>query len=148
MKLRLTTIAMLASALAGCGPAPTTNNMAAPTNEATTTPNTTKEAEPAPAAEDGAPSAAVSGAAQQNFSVINNTSKTVLTLHVSSVTDQNWGPDILGSSVIAPGSTASVTFPRTESQCNWDVRAVYTDSTNAELRNVNLCEVATVTLVE
>lgn len=121
----------------------------------TTTTNTTTTSAPAmpappaaPAPVPGGPTAAVSGTAQQNFTVVNTTSQVVFTLHVSSVTDQNWGPDILGSSVIAAGATANVTFPRTEAQCNWDIRAVYANGENTELRNINLCQVGTVTLTE
>lgn len=96
----------------------------------------------------GGPSAVVSGAARQNFTVVNTTGQTVLTLHVSSVNDQNWGPDILGTSVIASGATAQVTFERDQSECMWDIRAVYVDGDTSELRGINLCEVGTVTLTE
>lgn len=146
-------VAASALLLAGCDQLRSITGMSSDGNAST---NAAAPAAPAPApapapalsTPSAGPNASVSGSAQQNFTVVNSTSKTVLTLHVSAVTDENWGPDILGASVIQAGATANVTFPRTESQCNWDIRAVYTDGDDTEMRGVNLCQVATVTLTE
>jgi predicted small secreted protein len=102
----------------------------------------------APAAPQGsaAPSAEVQGQAQQNFTVVNNTGHTVMTLNVSPSNEDSWGPDILGSSVLANGESAQVTFPRGEAQCSWDIKATYDDGDTTDARGVNLCQVATVTL--
>lgn len=146
------TAALLASALAvaGCnrGAAPA-NNMAAPKPENT--------AEPAPAAapaaneaaagEEGAAPSATVGTARQNFSVVNGTGHTVMTLNVSPTTENEWGPDILGSQVLQNGQTAQVAFDRAETQCNYDIRATYDDGDTTDMRGVNLCQVGTVNLV-
>lgn len=135
--------ALFASALAiaGCGAA--TENKAAPAAAE-------NAAAPAAPAEDNAAEAAApapaAGQAQQNFSVVNNTGHTVMTLNVSPSNEDAWGPDILGSNVLANGQTASVTFPRGEAQCQWDIRATYDDGDTTDARGVNLCQVATVTL--
>jgi hypothetical protein len=88
----------------------------------------------------------VQGGAQQNFTVVNNTGHTVMRLNVSASNDNSWGPDILGRGTLGNGESAEVTFPHDTSQCMWDIRATYDDGTNTEMRGVNLCTVATVTL--
>ena len=68
------------------------------------------------------------------------------TLNVSPTGDDQWGPDILGREVLANGESASITFPRGETQCQWDIRATYDDGDTTDARGVNLCELTTVTL--
>ena len=136
--------ALLASALAvaGCNKAATTNNAAAPAA------NTAAPAAPAGNAAAGNSAAAAPAGgdqAQQNFTVVNNTGHTVVTLKVSPTNDNNWGPDILGRATLGNGETAQITFPRNTTQCAWDIQATYDDGTNTDMRGVNLCTVATVT---
>ncbi len=151
MKTFSLTALLLASALglAGCnqGAAPA-NNAAAPKPAETNTPA------PAPAGneaeeegEDGAPPSATVGTARQNFSVVNATGHIVVTLNVSPSSQTEWGPDILGVDVLQPGQTAQIVFDRAESECNYDLRATYDDGDTSDTRNVNLCQVGTVNLV-
>lgn len=137
--------ALFASALAmaGCNKAATTNNAAAPA--------ASNAAAPAvPAAPAGNTAAGDTGAApapgQQNFSLVNNTGHTVVTLNVSASNENSWGPDILGRDTLATGETAQVTFPHGETQCNFDIRATYDDGDTTDQRGVNLCQIGTVTL--
>jgi hypothetical protein len=152
MKTLSLTALLLASALsvAGC------NKAAAPANNAAeAAPKPAETNAPAPAAnesagegeEGGAPTATV-GTARQNFSVVNATGHIVATLNVSPTTENEWGPDILGTNVLQPGQTAQVVFDRAESQCNYDIRATYDDNDTTDMRNVNLCQVGTVNLVD
>lgn len=147
MKTSYLTGALLASALAiaGCNKA---ESPAAPANDA----NAAAPATPAEnaaggeATEEGAAAAPAAGQAQQNFTVINNTGHIVMTLNVSPSNENAWGPDILGSNVLANGQSASVSFPRGETQCSWDIKATYDDGDTTDARGVNLCQIATVTL--
>jgi len=138
--------ALLASAFAfaGCNNAASTNNAAAPANTAA------PAAPAAPAGNAGgeATEAAAPAADQtnQNFTLVNNTGHTVVTLNVSPNTEDQWGPDILGVDTLANGQTATVTFPRGEEQCSWDIRATYDDGDTTDARGVNLCQITTVTL--
>jgi hypothetical protein len=84
--------------------------------------------------------------ANQDFTLVNNTGHTVMTLNVSPSDSDEWGPDILGSDVLANGQSAQVSFERGQDQCNWDLRATYDDGDTTDARGVNLCELATVTL--
>ncbi|HYD13303.1 MAG TPA: hypothetical protein VEC11_10695 [Allosphingosinicella sp.] len=155
MKTISLTALLLASALglAGC------NRSAAPAanNAAAEAPKPAESNAPAPAAnaaeaeeeggETAAPTASV-GTARQNFSVVNTTGHVVMTLNVSPTSESEWGPDILGSDVLQSGQTAQVVFDRAESQCNYDLRVTYQDGDTSEMRNVNLCQTATVNLVD
>jgi len=146
------TAALLASALAVAG----CTKGAAPANNAAAPKPAENVAEPAPAPapaneageseEAGAPTASVA-TARQNFSVVNRTGHIVMTLNVSPTSEDEWGPDILGSDVLQNGQTAAVTFDRAETQCNYDIRATYDDGDTTDMRNVNLCQVGTVNLV-
>lgn len=140
---------MLASAMAvaGCNKGAATNNTAAPAANAS---NAAAPAAPAggnTAAGGGETGAApAAGQARQNFSIVNNTGHTVVTLNVSPSNEDQWGPDILGRDTLANGETAQISFDRGETQCQWDVRATYDDNDTTDARGINLCEVATVTL--
>ena len=149
MKKMYLTGALLASALAiaGCNKGATTAN-----NTAARPANSTNTAAPAaPGNTAGGNSAAPAatagpGEAQQNFTVVNNTGHTVTTLNVSPNNESHWGPDILGRDVLANGESAAITFPRGETQCSWDIKATYDDGGETDMRAVDLCTVATVTL--
>jgi hypothetical protein len=136
--------ALFASALAmaGCNKAATTNNAAAPA--------ASNAAAPAPAAPAGNAAGGEEGAApaagQQNFTLVNNTGHTVVTLNVSASNENSWGEDILGRDTLANGESAAITFPHGETQCNFDIRATYDDGDTTDARGVNLCTTATVTL--
>ena len=136
--------------LAGCnvqtnaGGKPADN--AAPPSNAAPAPAPAAPAAPAEAEGSAAPSAVVQGQARQNFTVVNRTGYTVVTLNVSPSTENSWGPDILGRDVLANGESAEITFDRGETQCMWDIRATYDDGDTTDMRGVNLCSVATVTL--
>ena len=153
MKTLSVTALLLASALslAGCnkGAAPA-NNAAAPKPAETNTPAPAPAANQAAAGgeEGGAAPSATVGTARQNFSVVNATGHIVATLNVSPTSESEWGPDILGQDVLQPGQTASVVFDRAEQQCNYDIRATYDDGDTSDVRNVNLCQVGTVNLVD
>jgi hypothetical protein len=154
MKTISLTALLLASALslAGCNKdaAPAANNAAAPKPAETNTPTRAPAANEAAGeaeGEGGAPSTTV-GTARQNFSVVNATGHIVMTLNVSPTSENEWGDDILGSQVLQPGQTAQVVFDRGETQCNYDIRATYDDNDTSDMRNVNLCQVGTVNLVD
>jgi len=139
--------ALLAStlAIAACNKAATTNNAAAPAAGNTAAPA-------APAAPAGGNTAGGEGAApagdqtNQNFTLTNNTGHVVTTLNVSPSNSDQWGPDILGRDVLANGESASITFPRAETACEWDIKATYDDGDTTDARGVNLCTTTTVTL--
>jgi hypothetical protein len=48
--------------------------------------------------------------------------------------------------VLGDNESTHITFDRNEDQCHWDIRATYDDGDTTDERNINLCEVTTVTL--
>jgi hypothetical protein len=86
------------------------------------------------------------GRAQQDFTLVNNTGHPVISLNVSPASEDSWGADVLHGDTLASGESAQITFPRNTIPCEWDIKATYDDGNNTELRNVDLCTVATVTL--
>ena len=85
-------------------------------------------------------------AAPQDFTLVNNSGHTVVTLNVSPTAEDEWGPDILGVEVLANGESAEVTFDPGADHCHYDIRATYSDGDTGDWRNINLCETTTITL--
>lgn len=85
-------------------------------------------------------------AAAQDFTIVNNTGRTVMTLNISPIGEDDWGPDVLGSDVLGDGATGSVSFEVDESRCLWDLRATFDDGASGDWRGIDLCEVSTITL--
>jgi hypothetical protein len=85
-------------------------------------------------------------AAQQDFTIVNNTGQAIMTLNVSPSDENQWGPDILGSDVLGAGEQAEVSFDRDEERCEWDIRVTYEDGDTGAWGGINLCETTTVTL--
>jgi hypothetical protein len=131
--------------LAACGgggqtTASNTTNAAAPAAPA---PAENATADESASGDEAAPS---DGAANQDFTLVNNTGHTVMTLNVSPSDSNQWGPDILGQNVLPNGQSAQVSFERGQDQCEWDIRATYDDGDTTDARGANLCQISTVTL--
>ena len=85
-------------------------------------------------------------AAQQDFTITNNTGQAILTLNVSPSDEESWGPDILGVDVLGAGEEAEITFPNNEDRCEFDIRVTYEDGDTGAWGGINLCETTNVTL--
>jgi hypothetical protein len=135
-----------ALALAGCGQAETANNGSAPSATASGLSDSSRNnAAGGTAVDDGSPQPARPGA-QQDFALVNNTGRTLVSLNVSPSDTSQWGPDILGSATVVNGASGTVEFARNQEQCLWDLRATFDDGETGDWRGVNLCETTTITL--
>ena len=85
-------------------------------------------------------------AAQQDFTITNNTGHVIMTLNVSPSSEQSWGPDILGVDVLGAGEQAEISFPNDEARCEWDIRVTYDDGDTGAWQGINLCETVEVEL--
>jgi hypothetical protein len=83
---------------------------------------------------------------QQDFSLVNRTGYQINELYVSPSSQTRWGRDILGDEVMPSGTRRNITFGRTQRDCLYDIRIVYSDGESAEIREVDLCRVSVVTL--
>jgi hypothetical protein len=81
-------------------------------------------------------------AAQNRFSLVNNTGQTIERVYVSPSRLTNWGPDVLGSSVLPPGN--SVWIVPQLSDCVLDVKVVFAGGREEERRQVNACSLSRV----
>lgn len=85
-------------------------------------------------------------AATQDFTIINQTGKTLENIYVSGADEGNWGKDLLGDEVLDPDENFDVTFTGYDTdECEFDVR-VETADTFWELEDVDLCTVSTLVL--
>ncbi|WP_431282783.1 Tat pathway signal protein [Humitalea sp. 24SJ18S-53] len=87
--------------------------------------------------------AAAPAEAQNRFWLQNNTGQTILSAYVSPSRISDWGPDILGASVLPPGQRVWVT-PNT-SDCQIDVRVTYQGGGEDRRMGVNACSLTTIT---
>lgn len=79
------------------------------------------------------------------FELINNSALTVMEFYTSAANDPNWGEDILGADVVAPGTTGVVTIADGSDQCVYDMQFVFEDGQVLE-DQVDICQLASYTL--
>ncbi|MBI0534947.1 Tat pathway signal protein [Roseomonas sp. KE2513] len=86
--------------------------------------------------------AATPAEAQNRFWLINNTSDTIQTANVSASRLSNWGPDILGNSVLPAGNRVFVT--PNFGDCILDVRVTYASGREETRMGLNACSISTI----
>ncbi len=85
-------------------------------------------------------------AADQDFTMYNNTGYTIDKVFVSAVGKTTWGSDILGRDKLDDGENVAITFKSGTSACNYDLKVVYDDDDTAVWSDVNLCELSKIHL--
>ena len=85
---------------------------------------------------------AFAGAAQAqttdpSFRLNNRSNQTIMELYVSSSSVSNWGRDLLGANVLAPGQSFIVRLP--DGQCVNDIRIVPDGGRPVERMQINTC---------
>lgn len=99
------------------------------------------------AAEPAAPTAAVATVAVDNqdrrVNIVNRTNFTIMEFYASSVGQNNWQEDILGSSVLPAGGSVVVNIDDGTGYCLYDLKAVFEDGDEAVKYRVNVCEIST-----
>ncbi len=83
---------------------------------------------------------------KQDFTIVNRTGYQIDEVYVGPVSQRHWGEDVMGKDAIADGDSADITFNGGSKACKWDIKVVYNDGDESEFREVNLCNVSTVTL--
>lgn len=86
-----------------------------------------------------------SGSCDTSFRVVNSSSGTVERLFFSHSSQEGWGNDQLGESVLPPGRATSFRAANTGS---YDFRVVWANGRSAELRRINICVASTVTVYD
>jgi hypothetical protein len=79
------------------------------------------------------------------YELYNDSALTVMEFYTSPSNTDDWGPDILGSGVIAPGSSGVVTIADGGVECVYDILFVMEDGQQL-VDTVDICQMASYTL--
>jgi hypothetical protein len=96
--------------------------------------------EPRPAASQAA---ARGPACDGTFRVTNNSRRIVSRLHLRDAALTNWGPDLLGRDVLAPGQSSTLRAP---APGVYDMRLLWADRQPAEQRRITICTATPITI--
>ena len=91
-------------------------------------------------------SGTVARAADQDFTLYNETGYTIDKVFVSAVGKTTWGGDILGRSSLDDGDKVDITFKSGTTNCDFDLKVVYDDDDTATWSDVNLCKLSKIHL--
>ncbi len=92
-------------------------------------------------------SALASGrAADQDFTLINKTGFDIHSVYISPHSADDWQEDVLGKAVLTSGDQVDIKFGRTTKAKMWDLKVADKDGKEFTWENINLLEVAKVTV--
>lgn len=80
---------------------------------------------------------------QRWIDIVNRSGTTIERFYATDVGTTNWGPDLLGDGVVAPGRQVRVepgSRQRGRGFCMFDLRVVFRDGSEVQRRRINLCE--------
>lgn len=75
-----------------------------------------------------------------SFTLNNNTSHDLVSLYISVVSTNDWEEDIFGNGVLDAGDSVEVTIDDNLSDCEYDLKAVFSDGEEIVLGSENFCE--------
>jgi hypothetical protein len=76
----------------------------------------------------------------EKIMVVNSTGYTIAQIYISPATSDSWEEDVLDWDVLEDGQQFEVDFRRAENTCDWDLRVVYSDGSDATWDGLDLCE--------
>ncbi len=79
------------------------------------------------------------------FTLVNDSSHSIVEMNVSPVGEDNWGENILMVDAVEPGVSGDVTIADGAAICDYDLRFVTAEGAEAT-KEQNLCEIATFTV--
>lgn len=78
----------------------------------------------------------------RKITVENLSSQTIRELYASPITATGWEEDLLGDKTLKAGTSIVANIDNGTDQCNYDLKAVKADGTDAVQRNINVCAIA------
>ncbi len=85
----------------------------------------------------------------RDFTLVNESSVTIVYAYVSSSDVSDWEEDVLGDDVLPPGQRVNITFSGfTPGNCSYDIKVVGRGGETGYLWAVDLCSTATVTFTD
>ncbi|ESW61291.1 MAG: hypothetical protein Q27BPR15_07315 [Rhodobacter sp. CACIA14H1] len=79
------------------------------------------------------------------FTLVNESSHTIVEMYVSPVEQEDWGENILTVEEVAPGTGGDVTIADGLDVCDYDIRLVSAEGGDTNVTQ-NLCEMTTLTV--
>lgn len=80
-------------------------------------------------------------AGQQDFTLHNLSGYTIQAVYISPVGRRSWEEDVLGNGVLVDGASTRIRFNGYgKSQCYWDIKVRFSDGTESNGWNRNLCK--------
>lgn len=79
------------------------------------------------------------------FTLVNNSSHTIVEMNVSPVDEELWGENILTVDAVEPGMSGDVTIADGLDVCDYDLRFITAEGAEAS-KTQNLCEINTFTV--
>ncbi len=82
-----------------------------------------------------------------DFQLINRTGYQIDEVYIRPHRSVKWGPDVLGQQALDESEVATITFPKDNTACHFDIKVKYQeDESTAEWSNVDLCKFSRITL--
>jgi hypothetical protein len=75
-----------------------------------------------------------------SFTLNNKTHHTLVSLYISKVSTNDWEEDIFGSDTLDAGDSVEVTIDDDLEDCNYDVKATFSDGDDVIVANQDFCE--------
>jgi hypothetical protein len=85
-------------------------------------------------------------AGKQDFILHNQTGVEVHEVYVSPVSSNDWQEDVLGKETLANGESVKISFEDHEKHVHWDLKIVDGKGNSIEWHDLNLIEIAELTL--
>ena len=136
--------------------APANANKTTNTTTTTTTTNTSNRATTPPASNTSSnttsnttsntSSASDTAEGKQDFTLVNKTGVEIDKVFISPHTSNDWEEDILGRDTLPDGESVDIKFHRNEKAPIWDLRIEDKQGNSIEWENLNLLEIAKITL--
>ncbi len=83
--------------------------------------------------------------ADRRVTINNNTGSTITGFYGSNAGTTSWEEDILGSDVLASGSSTTINFDDGTGYCTFDFKAEFADGSSSVESGVNVCTTSSVT---
>lgn len=81
------------------------------------------------------------------FTLINESSHTIVEMYIAPANQQDWGDDILAGVEVASGETGDVTIADVDEVCDYDLRFVTAEGGEVE-QTQDLCELEVFTVTD
>ena len=88
--------------------------------------------------------AAPARAANQDFTLFNQTGYQIDKVYVSSSGTSSWEEDIMGSGTLGNGESVAISFEKGSRGCSYDLKVVYNDGESAVWNGLDLCSISNV----